>query len=455
MPFVKNILVLFKNIHFQSLFGNGVMALLGMVTISILYRTLSVHDIGIYVFFMTMLVLIETLKSGFLTTAFIKFYSGTDVNRASEVVGSAWLLALTVSGCLLIINLITFFLSSYISNQGTILFLKYFSLVSLSGLPSFMANIVVQAERRFDRLFCMRLINQVLFTGTIVTLIFLKKATLNSIILTYSISNVVTSIVVVLLGWTKIELIKYCNKKVFWEIFHFGKYSMGTSISSNLFAVTDTFLINFFLGPAALAVFNLGGKLLQIVETPLGSFAASGMPGLAGYYNNNQKEEMIYMMKKMIGMLTIAIVVIAVVSIIFAEPIIRLIGGEKYIHTEAPQLFRIFISTAILYPVDRFFALTLDVIHKPKINFYKILIMLAVNLIADYVGLKIYHSVYVIAIANLVPIIVAIAISYVPLNSYFKFGFWNIYKIGYKEVILFLKQLYYTLFTKKTTVVNL
>ena len=455
MSIIKYLLGSFKNIHFQSLLGNGIMAIIGMVTIAILYRSLTVNDIGVYIFFMTILGLVETLKSGFLTTAFIKFYAGTNRERANEVAGSAWCLALAISGILILINIPTFFFSFYISNLGTILFLKYFSIISLSGLPSFMANLVVQGEKRFDRLLWLRLVNQVLFTGTVVALIVLKKVSLNAIILTYGVSNLIAGITAIFLGWTKTESIKYCSSKAFWEIFHFGKYSMGTSISSNLFAVTDTFFINFFLGPAALAVFNLGGKLLQIVETPLVSFAASGMPGLAGFYNKGQKEDMIYMMKKMIGMLTIAIVLIAVVSIIFAEPIIRLIGGEKYIHTEAPHLFRIFMSTAILYPVDRFFALTLDVIHKPKINFYKILIMLAVNLLADYAGLKIYHSVYVIAIANLVPIIVAIAISYVPLNNYFKFGFWNIYKIGYKEVVLFIKQLYCTLFTKKQTAVNL
>ncbi|MGI4021117.1 MAG: lipopolysaccharide biosynthesis protein [Janthinobacterium lividum] len=455
MSIIKYLLASFKNIHFQSLLGNGVMAIIGMVTIAILYRSLTVNDIGVYIFFMTILGLVETLKSGFLTTAFIKFYAGTNQERANEVAGSAWCLALAISGILILINVPTFFFSFYISNHGMVLFLKYFSIISLSGLPSFMANLVVQGEKRFDRLLWLRLVNQVLFTGTIVALIVLKKASLNAIILTYGVSNLIAGIAAMLLGWTKLESIKYRSSKAFWEIFHFGKYSMGTSISSNLFAVTDTFFINFFLGPAALAVFNLGGKLLQIVETPLVSFAASGMPGLAGFYNKGQKEDMIYLMNKMIGMLTIAIVLIALVSVIFAEPIIRLIGGEKYVHTEAPNMFRIFMSTAILYPIDRFFALTLDVIHKPKINFYKILIMLAVNLIADYVGFKIYHSVYVIAIANLVPIIVAIAISYFPLNSYFKFGFWNIYKIGYKEIILFIKQLYCTLFTKKQTAVNI
>lgn len=454
MPFFKKILNFFKNIHFQSLIGNGVMSVFGMLTIAILYRALSLKDIGIYVFFMTILGLIDTLRSGFLTNSFIKFYSGTDKNRSDEVAGSAWTLALAITAFSILINAFTYLASSYITNEGMILFLKYFSLISIATLPSFMANLVVQGEKRFDRLLWMRLINQVLFTGTVIVLVILKKSTLTTIIITYIIANLIASVVIIFLGWTKIEKIKYNTRKCFTEMFHFGKYSMATSISSNLFHVTDTFFINFYLGPSALAVYNLGSRLLQIVEIPLLSFAASGMPSLSSYYNNNLKEEMMYVMKKMVGMLTIVIFFIAVFSIIFADPIMLLLGGEKYLDTAAPNLFRLFMCLAILYPADRFFALTIDVIHLPKINFYKILVMLAVNLLGDYIGVTIYKSIYAIVIANIFPMIVSIIITYIPLNNFFKFNFWNIYVVGYKEGVLFLKKTFNTFFGKEQTVNN-
>lgn len=454
MSFIKKIFSSFKNIHFQSLLGNGVMAIFGMLTIAILYRALSVEDIGVYVFFMTILGLIDTLRSGFLTTSFIKFYAGTSESRANDVAGSAWWLALAITGGSILLNVLTFFLSSYISNEGMILFLKYFSLISLATLPSFMANLVVQGEKRFDRLLWMRLINQVLFTGTVIVLAFKNKSTLNAIIITYIGSNAVASLVTIFLGWTRISSLKYFSKSTFMELFHFGKYSMGTSVSSNLFRVTDTFFINFFLGPAALAVYNLGGRLLQIVEIPLLSFAASGMPSLSSHYNNGQKEDMMLVMKKMVGMLSIVIIGIAVVSIIFAEPIIMLIGGAKYVDTAAPNIFRLFMSMAVMYPADRFFALGVDVIHKPKINFYKILVMLVVNLLGDYIAVTVFHSIYAIVIANIFPMLVSIIVGYIPLNKYFKFNFWNIYVVGYKEVILFIKQIYNTLMNKEKPASN-
>ncbi len=441
MLFIKKSLSSFKNTHFQSLIGNGVMAGFSMLVVALLYRALSLKDIGIYVFFMSILGLFDTVRSGFITNAFITFYSGTSRENENEVAGSAWCLALIITGGSVLLNVLTFSLPSFIINEGMIMFLRYFSLISIATLPSFMANLVVQGDKRFDKLLWLRMINQVLFTGTVITLIVLHKTTLTTIIVTYILSNLIASLSAMTLGWSKIGSLPKATRACFLKLFHFGKYSVGSSLSANLFRVTDTFLINFFLGPAALAVYNLGGKLMQLIEIPLLSFAASGMPNLSAYYNNNQKEAMIYVMKKMVGMLSIVIIAIATVSIIFAEPIVILIGGGKYAGTEAANLFRIFMTMAILFPADRFFALTLDVIHLPKINFYKLLIMLVVNFTGDFVGLSISKSVYAVAIADILPIIISILIAYFPLNRYCKFNFWNIYVVGYYEVVILLKKI--------------
>jgi O-antigen/teichoic acid export membrane protein len=429
--------------------GNGVMAVFGMLTTAILFRALSVYDIGVYFFFIVLYNLVDTLKAGFLTNAFITFYSGSGPERENEVAGSAWALALLISILLIILNIFTFFVAIHISNDGTALYLKYFSVMAISTLPTFMANLVVQGDKRFDRLFWLRLINQLLFMGAILLLVYLKKATLITMLIAFGATNFIASFIIMMLGWTKISSVKYATKKTITAIFHFGKYSMGTSISTNLFRVTDTFFINFYLGAPAIAIYNLASRWMPIVEIPMLSFASSGMPSLAGYYNSGQKDEMMYVMKKLVGMLSVALFIIAVLAIIFANPLIMLIGGDKYIGSEAPNLFRIFISIAVLFPADRFFALTLDVIQKPKINFYKILIMLAVNLIADFVGISFFKSVYAIVITNIFPLLAAIIIAYIPLNKYYKFNFLDMYIIGYKEFVLFIKETYFALTRKE------
>src|SRR6202000_1164679 len=138
-PSLKTLFSVFKNIHFQSLIGNGVMAVVSIGTMAILYRALPVEQVGEYLFFIVVLALIDTSKTGILTSAYLKFYSGTSKERGNEVAGSAWLLGLIICGAMMGANVITFFIAGFVKGQGTILLLQYFSLVMLASLPWFMA----------------------------------------------------------------------------------------------------------------------------------------------------------------------------------------------------------------------------------------------------------------------------------------------------------------------------
>ncbi|MCX6205845.1 MAG: oligosaccharide flippase family protein [Bacteroidetes bacterium] len=438
MSLIKKAVSIFKNIHFQSLLLNGSMSLFGIVTLSMLYRALTPTEAGIYIFLFTLINLIDTVKSGFMTTAFIKFYSGADEKRASEVIGSTWILTLLIVAVLIIANIICVLFYRDTDNITLALLNKYFSPIVISTLPFFIAGIVLQSEKRFDLLLRIRLLNQVLFTGTIIVLIFLKETNLNTIIISYILCNVFVSLVVLLIGWSKISFLKNATKKGVLEMYHFGKYSMGSSLSANLFSFTNTFFLDFFFGPASVAIFNIGSKLMQIIEIPLYSIAGSGMPLLSGFYNNNEEEKMVFTLKKIIGILTVLFIGVALVSLVFAEPLIALIGGQKYVTTEAPNLFRILILLSLLFPLDRFFAITLDVINKPEINFYKLLVMLVINLIADFVVVFYFKSVYGIAITNIFPTLYAIIISYYYIQKSIKIDFSDTLTIGFKEIRSFI-----------------
>ncbi len=65
-------------------------------------------------------------------------------------------------------------------------------------------------------------------------------------------------------------------------------------------------------------------------------------------------------------MLSIGIFCLAIVAIIFANPLVLMLGGDQYKGSAAPNLFRLFISIAVLFPADRFFAMTLDVIKEAQ-----------------------------------------------------------------------------------------
>lgn len=397
---VKKFFSRFDNIHFLSLAGNGIMSILGMATYAILSRSLTLAGFGLWVFFAAVVGLLDTIRSGFIVTAFIKFYSGTTPERAAEVCGSTWYLSVVITGIVVILNIPALFLLGHIDNEGLMLSIKWFSIYFVANLPSFIANCVLQAQQSFGQLLYLRLINQASFIIFMIALILLKLANVNTMIYAYLVAQFITSIICLAKGWTNISTFSKRTKSCVAEIFHFGKYSVGTTLSANMFRSSDTFIINFMLGPAALAIYNLGQKLMELVEIPLRSFAATGMPIMSVAYNQNKRSEVINIMKKYTGMLTFALIPLAIASYFLADYAIWFIGGKQYVGTEAANVFRIFITFSLLYPADRFLALTLDVIHQPQVNFIKVLVMLAINIITDFLGIYIFKSIYGIAIAT-------------------------------------------------------
>ncbi len=428
-----------QNKHFLSLAGNGIMSMLGMITAAIIYRFLPLAEAGKWIFFTSTFLLVDTFRSGFITTAFIKFYAGSSEARKAEIAGSTWFVGLAITGLFIIVNIPVLFFTRHVADEGLLLFLNWFGLAYICSLPMFMTTCVLQGEQRFDRMLYVRAINQGGFIAFIICLVIAGKLSLHTILYAYLASNAITSSYTLIRGWSRVNTFGKRSKVGILEMYNFGKYSVGTTLSSNMFGTSDTYIINFMLGPAALAIYNLGQSLMQLVEIPLRSFAATGMPMLSAAFNQDNRNEVIYTMKKFAGMLTVILVPAVMCAVLLADFAIALIGGGKYVHTEAANVFRLFMTFALLYPADRFFALTLDVIHRPQVNFYKVLIMLAANISFDFIGIYIFGNVYGVAITTVVPTLIAVSIGFWALNKYQKFSFWDVFVVGWKETKILIQ----------------
>lgn len=410
-----------------------------MLNMIILYRALPVASIGMWVFFLSILLLVDTFRSGFLTTAFIKFYAGSSRERANEVVGSAWFIGGAITAILVLINIPAYFFISYLENPSVILFVEWFGIIYMASLPYFIASCVVQAEQRFDHLLYIRFSSQGIFILFVIAMALTKTASLQNIIYAYLGSAVLTSIFTILMGWSRISCFKNRSWACIGEIFHFGKFSVGTTLSSNLFGTSNTMIVNFMLGPAALAVYNLGQRLMEIIEIPLRSFAATGMPELSAAYNAGNKEKVIDTMKRYTGLITVALLPACLGAVVLADVAIKIIGGSKYVDSEAANIMRIFMIFALLYPMDRFFALTLDVIHQPKINFIKVLVMLVASVCSTFIGIYVSGSIYGVAFAGIVPTLIGVGVGYWGLNRFKNFNILSIFTTGYNEAISLVK----------------
>ena len=436
---LKGLQTKIKDPNFLSLAGNGSMAVLGMVIMATIYRALSVSDAGTWIFFQSSLVFMDTFRTGFLVTPFVKFYSGSSDQRKQEVIGSAWHVTLLITLFFVLLNIPALFILEYIDSEGMLYFIKWFSLNLIITLPSLIGMCIAQGELRFDRLLYLRTSGNGLFLIFIIVLINQGKANLNTVIYANLLSSLITSLISLFAGWSHIS--KYLKKTISCsiELYHFGKYTVGTSISASMFRYSDTLIIHHFL-PNALAIYNLGNRLMEVVEIPLRSFAATALPKLSSAYNHDRKNDVIKIMKGYVGMITILLIPVFIGSFIFADYAVAIIGGKQYVGTaagvEAANVLRLFMGFALIYPADRFFAITLDAIHQQRINFIKVLIMLAINIISDLVGVLLFGNIYGITIATVCPILTGTIIGYWAIQKYQPFNFWGVYKSGFTDLQL-------------------
>jgi O-antigen/teichoic acid export membrane protein len=423
------------NKHTLSLASNAIMPIVGMVTVSLLARNLSEPDFGKWILFLITFTLANFFRGGFLQTSLVKFYAGANDERKLNVVGSTWYVGFVLTSFLGLISLLAYFF--YNGDPSTEITIKWFAIIFFSTLPSSIALWVLLAEERFDRVFMLQLTGQGSFFISVITLIFFHKTYFQAVIYAYCLSAMFTSSVSILGGWAKIHSIPRKSWACIKDLVNFGKFSVGTSISSYLLRGSDTFIIKFmFVDPSVVGVYYLPQRLMEVIEIPLRSFIATALPPMSAAIHRNDKPQMTYIMKKYAGILTILLIPVSIVSFIGADLIIQLIGGQNFVHSAAANVFRIFMCFAILLPVDRFFGITLDMLNKPHINLIKVFLMLVVNVGGDFLGIYIFHNIYGVAIASIFTFLAGIVYGYWILKKNLEFTMRGLIKLGYVETRL-------------------
>jgi O-antigen/teichoic acid export membrane protein len=431
------------NKHFLSLAGSAIPQVLSTITAGLLYRFLNMSDLGIYYIFITVYTLGDAVRNGFLQMGTIKFYAGTERERAKNVLGSVWYLALLLTGLLMALDAGAMFFLSHIHNKVTIVCIQWFGVTFISSLPFTIMYWILYADQKYGKVLWLQLINNGSMILYLVVLAITKKLTLESLLWCNLLTNCLASIVGLFWKLASVNVIVYRTKECTRELIDFGKFSLASTVTSKLLGSTDTFIINFMLGPAAVAIYNIPVRLMQIVEILLRSFVTTGVSAMAAAYNNNKIQYLVHLINKYIGILTLVFIPFTIAALLFSNVATYILAGSKYSGTEAANIFRILMVLALLYPLERFSGITLDIIHKPKINFYKVLIMFAVSMVADYLGISIFHSIYGIAFAAFFVILSGLFYAKFQINKDIRFSFSDIAVTGYTEAKALWKKTFY------------
>ncbi|MFT6868845.1 MAG: O-antigen/teichoic acid export membrane protein [Polaribacter sp.] len=432
--------------NFLSLTGNLVIAFLGISGFALLARSLSFDVFGEWVLFVTGGSFIEMFRFGITNTGLIRFLSGADESSRTKLIGSNALIGLGATVLIAIILMSCYALfKETISNSGYNLFFKWYPLLAFLNLPWNSALVVLQADRKYDKILIIKSINSGSFFLVILVSFFLIEMKLTELIIALIIINGFTSLITIILGWDGTKLITKASSKTNKILLDFGKYTTFTLIGTNLLRSADTIIISLSpMGNAAVALYSIPLKLTELQQIPLRSFVATAFPKMSKASVQGKVKEVRKLFYTYSGALTYLFVFMSLFTFIFAKYLVLILSGNQYLKVDPVTGFnivdivRVFSIYGLLLPIDRMTGIGLDSINKPNINALKVFVMVAANLIGGFVAVFVFKSLLLVAVASIVFTLIGIWMGMYFLNKELTLSYKEIFSSGitfYKHLL--------------------
>lgn len=440
------IMKVIKEDNFLSLTGNLIISFFGIAGFALMARTFQLEIFGEWVIFISAAAFIEMFRYGIINTAIVRYLSGAEPEERLKFIGSNGLIGIVATIVIaILLYLILIIFSRPIHNSGYELFFKWYPLLALINLPLNTALVIMQADLHFGKILLIRSIESVGFFLVVVINYLFLHLTLEHFVWSFLVIDAITSGICIFMGWDGLKYITKSTKETVKTLLNFSKYTTFTLIGTNLLRSADTFIISFSpLGTAAVALYSIPMKLTELQQIPLRSFAATAFPKLSRASMQGKIDEVKDIFYTYSGAMTYLFVAISMVTFVFADLFILVLGGQQYIGTDpvtgfnAATIMRIFSIYGILLPIDRMTGIGLDSINKPNINFMKVLYMVIANVIGDLIAIFVFKSLSMVAVASIFFTCIGIVVGYYYMDKELKLNYRFIFTSG----IDFYKKMY-------------
>jgi len=166
------------------------------------------------------------------------------------------------------------------------------------------------------------------------------------------------------------------------KLLAYGKFVLGTNLSTMFYKNVDKLTLGQLLGPAAFAVYDAAGKVTQLVEAPSFSIAAVVFPQSAARMISDGPAAVQRLYERSVGAILCMVLPFVVAVILFAGPIIRILAGDAY--SDAADVLRLTALFGLFLPFAVQFGTVLDSTGRPGVNFMGTLATAVVNLTLSY-----------------------------------------------------------------------
>ncbi|MGA3014498.1 MAG: hypothetical protein ABSD71_10735, partial [Bacteroidales bacterium] len=307
--------------NFLSLAGNLCISLFGFTGFALLARSFPPEVFGRWVLYIASAGFVDMFRFGITTTAIIRFLSGSKDEQWEKLVGSFILIVLVATGGLaVIIWACHFAFPKPIEHTGYDLFFLWYPLFMFINIPFNTAQVILQAELKFDRILLINSMYSIgFFIVVLVNFLFIRM-NLTGVVLAQLGVNFITSLVCLFNGWDGLKYVLKATRKTNKVLLNFGKYTTFTLIGTNLLRSADTLIISLSpMGTAAVALYSIPMKLVELQQLPLRSFVATAFPKMSKASLLGKVGEVKKLFYTYSGAMTYLFFIISLLTFVFAD----------------------------------------------------------------------------------------------------------------------------------------
>jgi lipopolysaccharide exporter len=368
---------------FFALLEKGTALVFALGTAMLLLRGLSKADFAAWGIFLIVTYFIDMGRSGLLQNALLTFWAQYPTQRTA-VASVAWWLSLAfsvVSGGLLWLGTDWLCRTWQVPQLAQVL--PVFFVTNFVAAALYHCNFVQQANQEFRGIFWSTFCQRGCLFGWVVYGWLTGRPVL---LFEFSVAMLVGTALGTLASWYYARpfspTIQVPDFQWIKKYIAYGKYVLGTNLSTMFYKNIDKLVLGQVMGPAAFAVYDAAAKVTQMVEAPSFSIAAAVFPQSARSMTDEGPAGVQRLYQQSVAAILAIILPFVGVTLVAAEPIIRLFAGEGY--AEAAGVLRLTAFFGLFMPFAVQFGTVLDSTGRPEVNFRYTLFIALLNLALSF-----------------------------------------------------------------------
>jgi lipopolysaccharide exporter len=358
--------------------------LFGFVNFIILIRILPKHDFGAWVLFMTVVSFVEMIKHGFVRNPMLRYMPVANEEDSAKIqTASLYLNAVIGLLEIVLLMLCALFLGNFWNApQLQSLFLIYM-VSTLLLIPINHFDIVQQTRFNFKGTFFSNFVRQGgLFLYILIVFLFEYKIELNSLAIAQCAAIALSGFTSYAFAKKFISLSRRRDKYWTRELFHYGKFTFGTGVSSIILKSVDTWMLGKLMSPAAVAIFTPALRVSNLVEVPTDTLTSILFPQLSKRIGEEGLTSAKYLYEKAVGTLTAIMLPVVALIILFSSQVIYFIAGPGY--EETVPILQVTMLFGLIIPFNRLMGITLDAIGQARVNFIYVFRNALINIVLNF-----------------------------------------------------------------------